>query len=134
MDEVLEANVTGTRAGAETPESAASKGQAQESTFIGSAVGGCDSGVGAGGGTGGGEPKRVLRAGRAGRTEFFTPSEWNFFVGGIIAQLIADAKTRLGEAKECVIWYQNVCDREMERLKVLEEMRDRAAQVLDAED
>jgi hypothetical protein len=37
-------------------------------------------------------------------------------VGGILAQLIQDAEDRLGEAEECITWYQREKQKQVRRL------------------
>ena len=125
MDEVLTGHGSETTQEGITPE-----GFAQGSVAIGSALGGCQGGLEGGGGCGGGFGERVPGATRA---ELLTADDWGFVVGGIIAQLMRDAEIRLGEAKECIEWYQRAYDREVTRIKALEEMRDRAMQVFETE-
>ncbi len=48
---------------------------------------------------------------------------WGLFVGGILAQLILDSETRLGEAIECLEWYERVKSREQVRLQSLRQLQ-----------
>ncbi|WP_035992539.1 hypothetical protein [Leptolyngbya sp. KIOST-1] len=43
-------------------------------------------------------------------------------VGGIIARLIQDARERLGEMEECVIWYRREVAKAQKRLDELEDL------------
>lgn len=44
---------------------------------------------------------------------------WGALAGGILAQLIKDAETRLSEARECVEWYQQEEQKQLQRLEEL---------------
>lgn len=44
-------------------------------------------------------------------------------IGGIIAQLIADAEDRLGEMEECVVWYRKEVSKAQKRIAELRELK-----------
>jgi hypothetical protein len=50
----------------------------------------------------------------------FGPGET--LVGGILAQLIQDAEDRLGEAEECIAWYQREKQKQVRRLETYRDL------------
>jgi hypothetical protein len=107
------------------------QGQSQERTPQGS-VTECQAQSGGVGGTEnpGGFPRDFSeRTDRAfgTRAELLCADTWNLFVGGILAQLISDSETRLGEAIECIDWYERVRQRETARLASLRSLAADAA-------
>lgn len=103
---------------AEVATQTGTQGQAVFGETLGGGVAG-PSGSGQGVGYLGERIDRALRAWRAGTFDAadldfdFDP---RFAVGGVIAQLIADSQERLGEAIECIDWYERVRDREVAKL------------------
>ena len=58
-------------------------------------------------------------------------------VGGIIDQLIEDARKQLGKSRECVVWYQaetKECEEKLENLIKLKELQEQEPEEIDQDD